>query len=197
MVITSKEQEKDLRAYTCKNCGSTLFIAKNREWFFEGDTGLAGLGCYACGAKGKDNFVMDRERIVEDVGAMDDYFDYERPLDFVTAAERRALLKKAQGNEALANEMLVAQEKASSGAAPASPVLDAEVAGDPPAIDDVPDVETDVEIINPFAEQIVEQVVDPDAARTEAPTSRKTAPSKPKKVKPKPEDLDALGLDDF
>jgi len=149
MVITSKEQEKDLRAYTCKNCGSTLFIAKNREWFFEGDTGLAGLGCYACGAKGKDNFVMDRERIVEDVGAMDDYFDYERPLDFVTAAERRALLKKAQGNEALANEMLVAQEKASSGAAPASPVLDAEVAGDPPAIDDVPDVETDVVDQNP------------------------------------------------
>ena len=27
-IITSKEQEKDLKAFTCKNCGSTLFIAK-------------------------------------------------------------------------------------------------------------------------------------------------------------------------
>jgi hypothetical protein len=125
MVITSKEQEKDLRAYTCKNCKSTLFIAKNREWFFEGDTGLAGLGCYACGAKGQENFVMDRDRIVEDVGDMDDYFDYERPLDFVTAAERRALLKKAQGNEELANEMLMAQEKASKGKE--ASVMEAEV----------------------------------------------------------------------
>jgi hypothetical protein len=30
-IITSKEQEKDLKAYTCKNCGSTIFIAKTRE----------------------------------------------------------------------------------------------------------------------------------------------------------------------
>jgi hypothetical protein len=66
-VITSKEQEKDLRAMTCKNCGSTLFIAKSREFFFEGATGIGGLGCFTCGAKGKDNFVEDRDRIVEDV----------------------------------------------------------------------------------------------------------------------------------
>jgi len=38
-VITSKEQEKDLKAYTCKKCGSTIFIAKTREFFFEGSTG--------------------------------------------------------------------------------------------------------------------------------------------------------------
>jgi hypothetical protein len=38
-IITSKEQEKDLKAYTCKKCGSTIFIAKTREFFFEGDTG--------------------------------------------------------------------------------------------------------------------------------------------------------------
>jgi len=38
-VITSKEQEKDLKAFTCKNCGSTIFIAKTREFFFEGSTG--------------------------------------------------------------------------------------------------------------------------------------------------------------
>lgn len=66
-IITSKEQEKDLKAYTCKNCGSTIFIAKSREFFFEGVTGIGGLGCFNCGAKGADNFVMDRDRILEDV----------------------------------------------------------------------------------------------------------------------------------
>ena len=111
MVVTNREQEKELKAYTCKTCGSTLFIARNREWFFKGDTGLGGLGCFTCGAKGADNFVMDRDRIVEDVGDDDDYFDYERPLDFVTAAERRALLKKAKGNEEVANQMLIDQAK--------------------------------------------------------------------------------------
>jgi hypothetical protein len=109
MVVTNREQEKELKAYTCKNCGSTLFIARNRNWFFEGDTGLGGLGCFTCGAKGKDNFVMDRDRILEDVGEDDDYFDYERPLDFVTAAERRALLKRAKGDEEVANQMLIDQ----------------------------------------------------------------------------------------
>jgi hypothetical protein len=28
--------------------------------------GIGGLGCFSCGAKGKENFVMDRDRIVED-----------------------------------------------------------------------------------------------------------------------------------
>jgi hypothetical protein len=51
-IITSREQEKDLKAFTCKKCGSTLFIAKTREFFFEGSTGIGGLGCFTCGAKG-------------------------------------------------------------------------------------------------------------------------------------------------
>jgi hypothetical protein len=106
-VITSKDQEKDLKAFTCKNCGSTIFIAKTREFFFEGSTGIGGLGCFACGAKGADNFSMDRERIVEDVADIDDYFEYERPLDFVTAAERRKLLKESDGDEEKANQLLV------------------------------------------------------------------------------------------
>jgi hypothetical protein len=106
-IITSKEQEKDLKAFTCKKCGSTIFIAKTREFFFEGSTGIGGLGCFSCGAKGAENFVMDRDRIVEDVADVDDYFDYERPLDFVTRAERRKLLKEAQGDEDKANQILL------------------------------------------------------------------------------------------
>eukprot|EP00977_Amphora_coffeiformis_P004435 scaffold945_cov170-Amphora_coffeaeformis.AAC.15 len=115
-IITSKEQEKDLKAFTCKKCGSTLFIAKTREFFFEGDTGIGGLGCFSCGAKGKDNFVMDRDRIVEDVADMDDYFEYERPLDFVSRAERRALLKEAAGDEEKANELLMKRKQEEEGA---------------------------------------------------------------------------------
>jgi hypothetical protein len=135
-VITDKSQEKTLRALTCKNCGTTLFIAKTREFFFEGNTGLGGLGCFHCGKKGKDNFIMDRDRIVEDVGEMDDYFDYERPLDFVSRAERRKLLQEAAGDEAKANQMLI--DKASGGgatangataAAPSLDFIDAEING--------------------------------------------------------------------
>jgi hypothetical protein len=106
-VITSKEQEKDLKAFTCKTCGSTIFIAKTREFFFEGATGIGGLGCFNCGAKGADNFVMDRDRIVEDVADEDDYFEYERPLDFISRAERRALMREAGGDEDKANQILV------------------------------------------------------------------------------------------
>jgi hypothetical protein len=149
-IITSKEQEKQLRAVTCKTCGSTLFVAKSREFFFEGPTGIGGLGCFSCGAKGKDNFVNDRDRILEDVAEMDDYFDYERPLDFVTAAERRKLLKEASGDVEKANQLLLertvgtTQEKSSSstsvgdtGSSKADAVVDAEIV-DPSPRADVP-----------------------------------------------------------
>ena len=125
-VITSKEQEKDLKAYTCKKCGSTLFVAKTREFFFEGRTGIGGLGCFTCGAKGSDNFIMDRDRIVEDVADIDDYFEYERPLDFVSRAEKRELLKLTQGDEEKANQILLDRANAASGAASTNAV-DAEI----------------------------------------------------------------------
>jgi len=112
MVVTTKEQEDALRAYTCLNCGSSIFIARNREWYFEGGTGIGGLGCYACGTKGKDNFVMNRDELKEEGGDEDDYYDFERPLDFVTAAERRQLLKETAGDEEAANALLVGQAEA-------------------------------------------------------------------------------------
>lgn len=200
MVITSKEQEKDLRAYTCKKCQSTLFIAKNREWFFEGDAGLAGLGCYSCGAKGKDNFIMDRDRIVEDVADIDDYFDYERPLDFVSAAERRALLKKAKGNEVLANEMLLAQEKAESGTTKATSVLGTEEI-DEKAIDVQEDATVIVETLNEDLSPVVQEDIAPDEINSETLASPKDSPTprkkKKKKVKPVKDDIDILGLDEL
>lgn len=141
-VITSKEQEKDLKAFTCKTCGSTIFIAKTREFFFEGSTGIGGLGCFSCGTKGKDNFVMDRDRICEDVADIDDYFEYERPLDFIDAAERRALLKEAGGDEDMANSILVERDNAQASdesQAKAEAVVngatDAEIDDDEPSVD--------------------------------------------------------------
>ena len=126
-IITNKEQEKDLKAFTCKKCGSTLFIAKTREFFFEGNTGIGGLGCFTCGAKGKENFTMDRDRIVEDVADMDDYFEYERPLDFVSRAERRALLKEAAGDEEKANLLLLERKGEEGDSSDAATVVDAQV----------------------------------------------------------------------
>jgi len=105
MMVTSKEQDDALRAYTCQNCGSTMFIARNREAFFEGAVGLGGKGCFTCGSKGVDNFVMNRKEIMEELD--DSTFDeLEQPLDFVSEAERQGLLDLVDGNEDAANELL-------------------------------------------------------------------------------------------
>lgn len=101
MVVTSPEQEKELHAYSCKQCGSTIFIARHREWFFKGGN----TECTNCGAKGEENFVDMRGEIIDSID--DDYFDYESPLDFVSAAERRKLVKQAGGDEELAKKIAI------------------------------------------------------------------------------------------
>ena len=215
-IITSKEQEKDLKAFTCKQCGSTLFIAKTREFFFEGDTGIGGLGCFSCGAKGKENFVQDRDRIVEDVADMDDYFEYERPLDFVSRAERRKLLKETQGDEDAANRLLVERESQPAAQVPESlqqsEVVDAEIVEDeqptveetveeePPAATDAETVEEPaiVEATEPDDDSIEEaptETVAPPAAQVPPPTP---APKPAPTPAPKPvsdDDLDILDMD--
>lgn len=101
-VITSKEDEEkaNLEAMTCNACGSTIFIAKGRKWFQM----PKGYTCYCCGASGEEAFTNTRADLLEEVD--DDYFDYEKPLDFVTAAERKKLMKQAGGDEAKANDLL-------------------------------------------------------------------------------------------
>lgn len=119
-VITSKEDEEkaNLEAMTCKECGSTIFIAKGRKWFQM----PKGYTCYCCGATGEDAFTNTREDLLEEID--DDYFDYEKPLDFVTAAERKKLMKQAGGDEEKANALLTqgsaALEEGNADAAPAS-----------------------------------------------------------------------------
>ena len=205
-IITSKEQEKDLKAFTCKTCGSTLFIAKTREFFFEGSTGIGGLGCFSCGAKGKDNFVQDRDRIVEDVADIDDYFDYERPLDYVSAAERRKLMKEAGGDEDKANEILAARsvEENTGG----GEIVDAEVITPDANAEAVTEGSEDSsDLLDDVKEETKEESKPLEASTEQEETAEPKATKKPKKKKakkqppPPPEDIDdfadVLGLDDL
>lgn len=217
-VITSKEQEKDLKAFTCKKCGSTLFIAKSREFFFEGDTGIGGLGCFACGAKGAENFVMDRDRIVEEVADIDDYFEYERPLDFISAAERRKVLRETGGDEDAANQLLVERENANA-SKESQAAADAVVNGATGTMgEDVEDESASEEVVpEPVAaeeedvdeesmseaEVISEPAEEEEDADDEAMSEAEVVPEK-KVTKPIPavedvddDDLDFLDMDDF
>lgn len=203
-VITSKEQEKDLKAFTCKKCGSTIFIAKTREFFFEGSTGIGGLGCFACGAKGAENFVMDRERIVEDVADIDDYFEYERPLDFITAAERRKVLKEAGGDEDAANQLLVERENAK--ASPESQaVADAVVNGATGTMgdDDVDDDDDNVsfseteETPEPVEEDEIEESDEKLDVAASSKAEKKVTKPTPSLSADDDEDIDLLDMDDF
>ena len=104
-VITSSEDEEksNLEAMTCNNCGSTLFIAKGRKWFqFPTD-----YECYACGAKGVDNFTNTRKEIKETFD--DDDFEYQNPLDLISSSEKRKLMKLAGGDEVKAALLLKQQ----------------------------------------------------------------------------------------
>ena len=81
--------------------GATIFIARHREWFFKGGN----TECTNCGAKGVENFEDIRGEVIDSID--DDYFDYESPLDFVSAAERRKLVKQAGGDEELAKKLAI------------------------------------------------------------------------------------------
>jgi len=198
-IITSKEQEKDLKAFTCKKCGSTLFIAKTREFFFEGNTGIGGLGCFACGAKGAENFVMDRGRIVEDVADIDDYFEYERPLDFISAAERRKVLKETGGDEDAANQLLVEREN-SKASEESQAAADAVVNGATGTMDGDDDTVSTTEVeVAPGALEEKEREEDNEESSID------TASNTPKKVTEstasssilEDDDVDVLDMDAF
>lgn len=88
-VITSKEQEKVLHAWTCKECGTTMFIAKGREIRFFNRF----VECYNCGAKGKDAFYDRREQILEND---DTDFEYENPFDYVSKGEQKKMKREME-----------------------------------------------------------------------------------------------------
>lgn len=143
----------------------------------------------------------------------DDYFDYERPLDFVSRAERRKVLKEAGGDEEKANQLLMERANASSGTLidrpekdPIDVVAEENQSDDDESFDDdnsadddgLPEKIVDVSMEENDSTPAPEQ---PSAASSEdSPKPKKKKKKKePKKSKPPAddEDLDVLGLDDF
>ena len=198
-IITSKEQEKDLKAYTCKKCGSTLFIAKSREFFFEGSTGIGGLGCFACGVKGAENFVMDRDRIVEEVADIDDYFEYERPLDFISAAERRKVLRETGGDEDAANQLLVERENAKSSEesqATAEAIVNGSTATFTDGNDTISNDEVEVES-EPMRDEVIQNSSSDSGIDTPSSAPKKVPNSNLSSSAIEDDDMDILDMDAF
>lgn len=96
-VVTSKEEDVNLHAYTCKKCGATIFIAKGREWRFFSPF----VECTNCGAKGKENFFDRRKEIVDEVD--DGTFVYESFVDY--SMSKRAKKKAEEEKKRIEEEI--------------------------------------------------------------------------------------------
>jgi hypothetical protein len=187
-VITSKEDEEkaNLEAMTCNDCGSTIFIAKGRKWFQM----PKGYTCYCCGSTGEDAFSNTRKDLLEEVD--DDYFEYEKPLDFVTAAERKKLMKEAGGDESKASAMLTqggtaTQEETETGDVEKPKKKKKKKKGKKSKKKKEGTDETDVKSVSSDADAVVEvEVKDKDATATENDKDASKRNS---------DDLDALGMD--
>eukprot|EP00594_Rhizosolenia_setigera_P013176 CAMPEP_0178959800 /NCGR_PEP_ID=MMETSP0789-20121207/12532_1 /TAXON_ID=3005 /ORGANISM="Rhizosolenia setigera, Strain CCMP 1694" /LENGTH=301 /DNA_ID=CAMNT_0020642923 /DNA_START=91 /DNA_END=996 /DNA_ORIENTATION=- len=171
-VITSAEQEKVLHAYCCKQCGTTMFIAKGREIRFFNRF----VECYNCGAKGKENFFDRREEALEHD---DTDFEYENPMDYVSKAERKKLENQYGGDVSQMNQAVTGNED----------ILDAEVITEPE-----PEPESVVMEVN---EEVVEEpVVEPPKAAQEEKL-KSTPPPSPPPSSPSTgpqDDFDVLGI---
>ena len=192
-VITSKEDEEkaNLEAMTCNECGSTIFIAKGRKWFQM----PKGYTCYCCGASGADAFTNTRADLLEEID--DDYFDYEKPLDFVTAAERKKLMKEAGGDEEKANALLTqgnaAQQEENDAAIAEEPKKKKKKKkkGKRSKIEKKPTDETDTTV-----DREGDTAPEAELKKEDAPAAKKEEDA-PKKFSPKKDDddLDILGMD--
>mmetsp|Transcript_16296 Transcript_16296/g.24007 ORF Transcript_16296/g.24007 Transcript_16296/m.24007 type:complete len:336 (-) Transcript_16296:238-1245(-) len=99
-LVNSKEEElKYLHAYCCKQCGTTIFPARGRDFKFFPKN----IECFNCGAKGRESF-YDRRKDM-DIG---DDVEYLSKYDYMSDAEKK-IEKLKERNEKLAEE---AAEKA-------------------------------------------------------------------------------------
>jgi hypothetical protein len=157
---------------------------------------------------------------------MDDYFEYERPLDLVSAYERRKLLKETKGDEEKANQILAARLESSDATdmsaatstvdAPETTTTDSELTENDtepsPQEEEEDEEEEDVEpqYQQPEAVAVVEESKKslspqpkPPAAQPPAASKSSPPPAVPslglRRSKPASDDddLDLLGMDDF
>jgi len=164
---------------------------------------------------------MDRDRIVEDVGDMDDYFEYERPLDFVSRAERRKILKEAEGDEDRANQLLLERQNKAVGSTEETVALEQQfeteqIAAAEPATEQEPiDVEVVDEEPKPLSkgerdvsdsgssreESVADKPDQEDKSSSEPPSPLEEKPTAKKNAPPPPDDdiddLDLLDMDEF
>jgi len=119
----------------------------------------------------------------------DDYFDYERPLDFVSRAERRKLLKEAKGDEEVANRILAerttgmssdqsddatasSDDNGESNDGEVNMVLDAEI-DEEQVVEDVDDVVEESEGVIEQVEENEPEVQEPPKKEFKRPTDKK------------------------
>lgn len=88
----TEADDAELHAWTCNNCGATLYVAKGKEWRYFPKN----YKCYLCGNKGQENFVDTRSEIIERVG---DNYEFLDPWDALTPKEQKELLKECGGDE--------------------------------------------------------------------------------------------------
>jgi predicted RNA-binding Zn-ribbon protein involved in translation (DUF1610 family) len=177
-VITSKEQEKSLHAYTCQKCGTTVFIAKGREFRFFNKF----VQCLNCGATGQKNFVDTRDEIVELADEGD--FIYESPVNYKLSTREKRKLEEAEAKEA--EERKVAEEAEAVSKTVAKAV--AEALEKEAAV--VADVVVDAEVVAEEAASTPTTTIDEAAAlevepvaEEEKPKATKTSTSAPAPAK--------------
>merc|ERR1712224_867070 len=158
---------------------------------------------------------MDRDRIVEEVADIDDYFDYERPLDFISAAERRAVMKEAGGDEDKANELLVKRSNASASSESKETSKETEEvtvngSADGVMVDNnkavVGEIEPDAPAKKEEGGEVSSPTKDIDVARDTLPSTskpksetavKKSVKSSSSNCNDDDDDLDILGMDDY
>ena len=107
-VTTTKEQDDALHAWTCNNCGATLFVARGKEFrYFRKDH-----KCYVCGNSGRENFTNTRDDIIERTG---DDFEGTHYWESLSKKEQRTWMKEAFGDETIAKKMAIDQWRKDNG----------------------------------------------------------------------------------
>ena len=91
-MVTDESEETDLKAFSCNECGYTIFPARGREGkFFPSD-----YKCAMCGA-GREAFEDKRDEIREDVGETStDQVVYEKKDDYAEKRENTNVSAQVQ-----------------------------------------------------------------------------------------------------
>ena len=107
-VTRTKEEDDALHAWTCNNCGATLFVARGKEFrYFRKDH-----KCYVCGNTGRENFTNTRGDIIERTG---DDFEGTQYWESLPKKEQRKWMKEAFGDETIAMKMAIDQWRKDNG----------------------------------------------------------------------------------